>query len=405
MMGTGERMRAFNGLALFSHGFRPFFLLAALWAASAMVLWILMLTGRQPLAIGFDPFSWHAHELLFGYLGAVIAGFVLTAVPNWTGRLPVMGLPLASLVGLWITGRLVLACSAMLPWLVTALLDLAFLVALLGVIAREILHGKNWRNLPVVGLIALYTFANAGFHLQEHLDPPAHDGWAMRLGLAAALMLIALIGGRIIPSFSRNWLAARKSPALPAPFDRADATILGITGLTLAAFIFGPKVAVTHWLMLLTGGLHLWRMSRWRGWQVRAEPLLWVLHVAYGLLALGFLGEGVAGFGLLPVPTARHLWLAGAIGLMTLAVMCRATLGHTGGTLHAGPATAAMFTALLLSILTRVAAGVGGSPAWLMPLSGGLWILAFSGYAMIYGPMLLRPGKAKKSPAGRAAKV
>ncbi|WP_134682240.1 NnrS family protein [Paracoccus ravus] len=403
MAGTAERMRNYTGPALFSHGFRPFFLLAALWAVGAMLIWIPMMTGRQPVPIGFDPFSWHAHEFLFGYLGAVIAGFVLTAVPNWTGRLPVMGWPLAGLVGLWLAGRVAMAFSAHLPWAVTALLDLSLTVALVGFIAREIWRGKNWRNLPVAGLIALYGFANAAFHLQEHVSSPAYEGWGMRLGLGASLLLIALIGGRIIPSFTRNWLAARQALRLPAPFGRLDAAILGVTGVTLAAFVGWPDATATHWLMLLTGALHLWRVLRWCGWQVRTEPLLWVMHKAYGLLALGFLAEGAAGFGLMPVPTARHIWLDGAIGLMTLAVMCRATLGHTGRVLHAGPATLAIFLAMLLSVFLRVVAGIADNATALMHLSAGLWILAFAAFVMTYGPFLMRPRVAIKQATGEAA--
>ncbi|MDS9468748.1 NnrS family protein [Paracoccus sp. MBLB3053] len=391
MAGSAERKRQFTGPALFSHGFRPFFLLAALWAAGAMLLWIAMMLGRHPLPVSFDPFSWHAHEFLFGYLGAVVAGFVLTAVPNWTGGLPVMGWPLAGLVGLWLAGRVAVAISGMLPWAVTALADLSLVLALIIFISGEILRGRNWRNLPVLGLIALYGFGNAGFHLQEHLEPPAHDGWAMRLGLAAALMLITLIGGRIIPGFTRNWLVARQAARLPRPFGWADAAIFALTGLTLAGFVSWPEAAPTHWLMLLTGALHLWRVLRWRGWQVRSEPLLWVLHTAYGFLALGFLAEGAAGFGFPPAPNARHLWLVGAIGLMTLGVMCRATLGHTGRPLHAGPATLLIYAALMFSALARLAVPFTGNPGGLLHLAGGLWIFAFGGYAAVYGPMLLRP--------------
>lgn len=392
-------MREYRGPALFSHGFRPFFLISALWAVVSMILWVSMLTGAEPLPIGFDPFSWHAHEFLFGYLGAVVAGFVLTAVPNWTGRLPVMGWPLAGLVGLWLLGRVALAVSAWLPWQVTALADLSLALALVGFLLREIWRGKNWRNLPVVALIALYGFANGAFHVQEHQNSPAFDGWGMRLGLAAALLLIALIGGRIIPSFTRNWLAARRSPQLPQPFGRADGIVMGVTALTLVAFVGWPEAGVTPWLMLLTGVAQLWRMSRWCGWQIRPEPLLWVLHKAYGLLALGFLAEAAAAFDLLPVAAARHVWLAGAIGLMTLAVMSRATLGHTGRTLHAGAGTVAIYLAMLGSVFTRLLAGIAGNPIWLLHLSGLLWILAFAGFALIYGPMLLRPKPAARKPS------
>ncbi|MBD9527256.1 NnrS family protein [Paracoccus sp. PAR01] len=400
MAGTAERMRDYRGPAIFSHGFRSFFLLSAIWAAGAMILWILMLTGAEPLASAFDPFSWHAHEFLFGYLAAVIGGFVLTAVPNWTGRLPVMGWPLVGLVGLWLAGRLAVACSSHLPWQVTALIDLSLYVALVGFLAREIIRGKNWRNLPVVGLIALYGVANLIFHIEAARDGTAFEGLGMRLGLGTTLMLIALIGGRIIPSFTRNWLAARGSAQLPQPFGRADAIVLGLTALVLLGFVGFPDAAVTRWLMLIAGAAHLWRMSRWCSGQIRSEPLLWVLHLAYALLALGFVAEGAAGFDLLPLPAARHVWLAGAIGLMTLGVMTRATLGHTGRMLHAGPATVAIYLALFGSVVMRLLAGIFGNPTGLLHLSGGLWIMAFAGYALVYGPMLLQPRLAKKPVSG-----
>lgn len=397
MAGTAERTRHFQGPAWLSHGFRPFFLLAALWAAAAMALWIAMLSGAVPTTLRWDPFSWHAHEFLFGYLGAVIAGFVLTAVPNWTGRLPVMGEPLLGLVVLWLAGRGAVLFGAGLPWQAVALADLALPVALILFLGREIVRGRNWRNLPVVGLIALHGMGNAVFHHEAAARGTALDGLGMRLGLATALILIALIGGRIIPSFTRNWLAARGGARLPVPFGRVDGAVLALTAVALAAFVTDAQGPWMTGLMVLTALAHLWRLSRWCWWQVRSEPLVWSLHLAYAMLPLGFLTEAMAGIGMMAPAAARHVWLAGAIGLMTLAVMTRASLGHTGRALHAGPVTIAIYVAAAGSVLARVAAGLSSDPTPLLHLAAWLWIGAFGGFVMAYGPLLLRPRAAPRT--------
>lgn len=399
MSNTAERMRQFRGPAVLSYGFRPFFLLAAIWAALAMLIWIAMLSGATVLPLRWDIFGWHAHEFLFGYLGAVICGFVLTAVPNWTGRLPVMGGPLAALVLLWLAGRIAVALSGWLPWQVVAVADLSLAAALILFLLREVIAGRNWRNLPVVALVALYATANAMFHIEAARGEAAFDGAGMRLGLVAALMLIGLIGGRIIPSFTRNWLAARKADRLPMAFNRRDGAVLGLTAIALLGFVVAPEAPVLRWLMLAAGLAHLWRLSRWCGWRVRAEPLLWVLHVAYAFLALGFWAEAAAGFDLIAPAAARHVWLAGAIGLMTLAVMSRATLGHTGQPLQAGGATLAIYLAMIGSVAARLAAGLMPDPTIMWHLSGGLWFLAFAGFALAYAPLLLRPKEARKMPS------
>lgn len=397
MAGTAKRMRDFTGPALFSYGFRPFFLLASIWAAGAMVLWITMLSGMDPLPIRFDPITWHAHEFLFGYLAAVIGGFVLTAVPNWTGRLPVIGWPLAGLVALWFLGRLAMSLSGLLAWQAVMAADLAMTVTLLAFLIQEVIRGQNWRNLPVVVLIALYGLGNAIFHLQAEQAGTGFDGSGMRLGLAATLMLLALIGGRIIPSFTRNWLAARGHQKLPVPFGRTDAVILIGTALTLLLFILTPQIIALPWLMGAVGIAHFWRMSRWNGMQVLSEPLLWVLHLGYAMLAAGFLAEALSGLQMLPQAAGRHVWLAGAIGIMTLAVMSRATLGHTGRTLHAGWGTTLLYLCLAGSVITRLMAGLMPESQGLLHMSATLWILAYLGFAAIYGPILMRPKAMSKS--------
>jgi uncharacterized protein involved in response to NO len=185
--------------ALFTYGFRPFFLGAGLWAGLAMAVWIGMLSGLFALPTGFDPISWHAHEFLYGYLGAVITGFLLTAVPNWTGRAPMVGWPLIGLFSLWVLGRIAIAMSQMLSPVLLAMADLALPVVLSLVIAREIIAGRNWRNLGVLVLLGIFTLGNATFHCEAARHEFAAQGQGLRIGVASVIMLIALIGGRIIP--------------------------------------------------------------------------------------------------------------------------------------------------------------------------------------------------------------
>ena len=180
-MTTAERMRAWRGPAILTYGFRPLFLGASVWAAFAMALWVPMLSGHITLPTAFDSVSWHAHEFLFGYLGAVVAGFLLTAVPNWTGRLPIVGWPLGVLVALWLAGRVTVAVSAGLPPLFVATADLAFPVVFGAVLAREIVAGRNWRNLIVLGMLAVFTLGNALFHWEAARGGYAAQGHGLRL--------------------------------------------------------------------------------------------------------------------------------------------------------------------------------------------------------------------------------
>ena len=395
MSSTAEQMRAWTGPALLTYGFRPFFLGAAVWAALAMALWVPMLAGRLALPTAFDPVSWHAHEFLFGYLGAVVAGFLLTAVPNWTGRLPIVGWPLGGLFALWLGGRIAVAVSLHLQPIAVAVADLSLPVVLGAVIAREIVAGKNWRNLMVLGILAVFTLGNAAFHWEAARGGYPAQGYGLRFGLAAALMMIAVIGGRIVPSFTRNWLVRRGAGRLPAPpmgaFDKLAILVLLAA---LALWIAGPDAMATGAALALAGILHLARLARWAGDRSLPEPLLLVLHAGYALLPLGALAMAVEALasGHLGMGAAQHIWMAGAIGLMTLAVMTRATLGHTGRELTAGAGTTAIYLALVAAVLARLAAGIWpGQASFLHALSALAWIGAFGGFAALYGPLLLRP--------------
>ncbi|WP_029059553.1 NnrS family protein [Stappia stellulata] len=400
MTSTAAQMRAWRGSALLSYGFRPFFLGAAVWAALAMGLWLAMLTGRTVLPTAFDPVSWHAHAFLYGYLGAVIAGFMLTAVPNWTGRLPIVGWRLAILALIWLAGRAAVAFSAGLPPLLVAVVDLAFPVVFALAVGREIVAGKNWRNLIVLAMLTVFIVGNAVFHWEAARGDYAAGGAGLRIGLGAALMMIAVIGGRIVPSFTRNWLAKRKSGRLPVPpMQRFDKLALGVLLVSLLLWIATPLSPWAGAALVVAGVLHLGRLARWAGERTFAEPLVTVLHVGYAFLPFGALLLGWAILvGNEPGRTAaQHLWMGGAIGLMTLAVMTRATLGHTGRSLHAGAATLAIYAALVTSVLARVATVPWPGEAMLLyAVSAGLWFAAFAGFAAAYGPSLFRrpPGKA-----------
>lgn len=392
MAATDERTRQWRGPALFSFGFRPFFLGAAVWAVVAMAVWLAMLGGRDPLAPRFDLVDWHAHEFLFGYLGAVIAGFLLTAVPNWTGRPPVVGGALAALAALWLAGRLVVATGVAWPAFAVALIDLSCPAALAFYLLREIVVGRNWRNLIVLALLLAFLTGNALFHLAA-TGSVASSELGLRLGVAAAVLLVAVIGGRIVPSFTLNWLKQSKSSLRPAaPMQGFDRVALLVLLAALVAWVALPETRMAGTLLVLGGLLHAGRLARWRGWATLAEPLVWALHLAYAFLPLGalVLGGTILAGGVGASAAGLHIWTIGAIGTMTLAVMTRATLGHTGAPLQASAGTTALYLAMPLALALRLAAPISSDPGTMHLASGLVWILAFVGFIALYGPRLLR---------------
>ncbi len=382
-----ERRRNYAGPALFSYGFRPFFLGGAAWAAFGVLLWLPQYMGELSLPTHFGPLDWHIHEMLYGYVAAVVAGFLLTAIPNWTGRLPVSGAPLAALAALWLAGRLAILFSAMLGPLGVALIDVSFLLALMGMAAREIIAGRNWRNLRVLGILAVLVAANIVFHVEVWLSGSASYG--VRLGIGAVIMLITLIGGRIVPSFTRNWLARQGAGRLPRPFSRFDAVTLAASGLALAAWVVLPDRSLTGYLLMLAAVLQAARLARWAGDRTLADRLVLVLHAGYAFVPVGFalLGAGLLWPDAVPASAGIHAWTAGAIGLMTLAVMTRASLGHTGQPLAASPATQAIYAMALAAAVLRILAAFLGVHL-LLDLAALAWIGAFGGFVAVYGRTL-----------------
>lgn len=375
-----------QGPALWSYGFRPFFLGGAVWAVLTMALWIAALVLGLPLGGDYGAPLWHAHEMVFGFAPAVLAGFLLTAIPNWTGSLPVAGRALMGLFGLWAAGRLAMAGAALTGIWPAALLDVAFLPALLAIAAREIIAGRKWNDLKVLAGVAAIMAGNLGFHATVLFggDPSL---W-LRAAVAGFVALVLIIGGRIIPSFTRNWLSQRGKDRVPVAYNRFDLGVIGLSAAALACWVVAPDARLTASAALVAGGLNLARLSRWQGLATRAEGLLLVLHLAYGFVPLGFLAIAAAGVGLVQPVSALHVLTVGVIGAMMLAVMGRATRGHTGRALTASGLTILSYACLFAAALARPLADLLGA-AWLIEAAGALWILAFGLFVWEHGPMLV----------------
>lgn len=387
------RYRPHAGTALFSAGFRPFFLASSVWAAVAIPLWLAAYSRGLVAPSLLAPVDWHVHEMVFGYAAATVAGFLLTAVPNWTGRMPLQGAPLVGLVALWAAGRVAVFFSGDVGAPLAAIADLSFPVVFLAVIAREVIAGKNWRNLPMLLALSALLVGNLLVHLDSlGLAPTVALG--NRIGLVTLFSLITLVGGRIIPSFTRNWLVKNRPDArLPVAESRADHAVIILTVIALLCWAAAPQAGLTAAAALLAGILGGWRLSRWNGLATITEPLLLVLHLGYGWLVFGLLLMGADGFlGFMPQTAAWHALTVGAVGTMTLAVMTRATLGHTGRPLVAGPGTRLIYVLISLAALLRVASPfAGASTLPVVELAGLAWCAAFGLFAILYGNALIRP--------------
>lgn len=383
------RLSAYEGPALLSYGFRPFFLLAALQAGLTILVWLLVVTGRIAMPTAFAPVDWHIHEMLFGYQAAAIGGFLLTAIPNWTGRLPVQGKPLLVLVLAWLAGRIAVALSAVIGWRLAMSIDALFLLLLAGSAGREIVAGRNWRNLKVVVLIGLLLMANLAFHLEAQLAGSAD--FSRRFAIAVVLLLVALVAGRIVPSFTRNWLAQRRQGRMPTPFGIYDKIVLAASGAVLALWVPLPDSRATGVALAVAAGFHLFRLVRWSGDRTWRNPLLVILHVGYLFIPLGFLLMAAASLGIAAPAAGLHAWTAGAFGIMTLAVMSRASLGHTGRPLVATAATQFCYVLVIVGTVARICSALGHGPVALLHVAGLGWSLGFLIFAAAYWQVLTGP--------------
>ncbi len=386
---------------LLTVGFRPFFLLAAVYASVAVPLWVAAYIGYVSFPEGISPDVWHAHEMLFGITAAIVAGFLLTATPNWTGRLPISGLPLLGLVLLWLASRLGLFAIEPLGFLFGAILSSSFLLSVLFLILREIIASGNYRNLVVATLFGFYTVGQVASVISLQTDGDPMLGW--RIGLAALVALITVVGGRVTPSFTGNWLRKRGTAITIAPFGTIDKMSILISGLALIGWVLLPvfECETSQWIGILfmaAAVMHLVRQSQWRPHRIGAEPLVLILHIGYAFVPAGFLVAGLAALnmGSITDDATVHVWAIGAVATMSLAIMTRASRGHTGRTLTAPMSTVTLYVAIVLATAARFLATLW--PDGMLPfliLASAAWVYAFFGFLILYGPMLI--GRRHKS--------
>ncbi len=381
---------------LLSYAFRPFFLLGSLCSIVVIALWVLGMYGVGPVVLQANPTLWHAHEMLFGFAMAIVAGFVMTAVAMWTGRTRLHGAPLSWLVAAWLAGRFAMGMAGLLPGFLVAILDLIFPMLLSFFFAREVLVAGNRRNFVIVGVIGAMAILNIGYHAGAAGKIGAGaDRIALLLMIHLVLVLITAIAGRVVPSFTINWLKGQGRPVEcgPRSTPAVDAAALILTVITGGAATFAPTSLTTGVVAAATAIVHGFRLMRWRGWQTASEPLLFVLHAAYLWLPIGYALIAWSVFHpTYPATVALHALTMGGIGSMIFAMTTRVSLGHTGRPLHAARLTVVAYVLLALAVVARLL-GPLVSAQYLrsVEIAAAGWIAAFAIFVWVYWPVLTRP--------------
>ena len=382
-----------HGPALFSAGFRPFFLLAGAQAALMVPVWLIQYLTGVTLNLPYAPLLWHGHEMVFGFGSAAIAGFLLTAVPNWSGAAPVKGRPLMVLAALWLAARAAFALGGIVPPLVAGALDLAFLPLLGFLLAKPLVGAGKLHNIAFLPILGVLILAD-GLVVAEMAGAADSGRLGLYLGLFMLLLMISIIGGRIIPGFTVGGLRARGIVVQLKSRPWLDRAAIAALVATAAAVLAAPESGAAGGLAILAAALHAARLSGWHGWKTGGVPLLWVLHLGYAWLPLGLLLLGLSAF--VPAITpqmALHGLTVGCVGLMVLGVMSRAALGHSGRRLEPSRLTVAAYALVAVSAVVRVF-GVMVDPIAGLWLSGLLWSAGFALYLVVYAPICLTPRQA-----------
>jgi uncharacterized protein involved in response to NO len=378
-------------MSFFQLGFRPFYTVAAIFAVIALVVWLLALAGFSGTGTYLHSVVWHSHEMLFGFAAAVIAGFLFTAVHNWTGLPTPTGIILAGLTALWLAGRLLIIMG---PAPIAAIVDAAFLPAIAFAVALPIIRSKNVRNYKVIAVILALAMAHGAFHLASQGYLAAE---LARTSLFASIdiivILLTIVAGRVIPAFTKN--------AIPDANSRHEPWVEFVT---FAAMIFAALATIVpgSWslasgpmavLFIVVAAAHATRLGLWDPIQTIHNPLLWMMPVAYSWLPFAFLLRAFAALNIVPASAWVHAVTIGAISSFMLAMMMRSTLGHTGRQLVASRIDMTAFLLLQLSAVVRVIASIaaGGSYRYWIVISSLAWVLAFLLFAARYLPMLSRP--------------
>ncbi len=380
------RLRANAKFALWNLGFRPFYLLAGLFAALSVPLWAARFAGWLGEWVYASESVWHAHEMIFGYAFAVMTGFLFTAVRNWTGRPTPTGAALAAIAGLWLAARVL----AFTPWtLAGAAADTAFALAVALGIGVPLVASGNRRNYFFIVVLLAIGAANLAFYLSraEVLDVRASDG--VQVALDLILFVMAVMGGRVIPMFTANGVSGSK-PVRHVLLERAA---LGSVLVLLVADAFSLSEGVLAVLAGLAAVAHAARLALWQPWLTLRRPLVWILHAAYAWIAVHLALRALAPFELFPPSLAIHALTVGAIGGLTLGMMTRTARGHTGRALEAGRAEVACYSLVQLAAVTRVLVPIVLSSLYFtaVSISALLWFLAFALFTLTYWPILTRP--------------
>lgn len=380
-----------NTWPLFRLAFRPFFLFGALFSIVSLVAWNALLNGKIGFAVHGGPLWWHMHEMLFGFVGAIVVGFLLSAVQTWT-RLPsIKGLPLFLLFLLWLTARVFMWLPAILPPWIIAVTDLLFFPAAALVLTRLVVKARLWRNIIFVPLLAAMTLANATMHYS------AAEGLT-ELALSAAVgmvlmvtLLMCIMGGRVFPMFTAN---GTQTPRVPPLAWLEKSAIIGMLLVVVTQVgIFALPAWVNALLLFVTAALHFIRVFRWRIWVTLKTPLVWSLHVSYWCIPIGLTLLGISELSdSITRSQAIHSLTVGAMGIMILAMIARVSLGHTGRTIQVGKLMNAAFLILTFAFVVRVF-GISVFPSYgdVFTTATALWVLAYGCFFALYLPILTRP--------------
>lgn len=390
-----ERPQPVSQFALFNYGFRPFFFLAGLFGALSVPLWVVVYGGQVDLALQASPLLWHGHEMLFGYAAAAIAGFFLTVVPNWTKAKAQKGGILMALAALWLIGRVAFWAQGALPYALVLAADMLFLLGLLAVVIRPLIHPQHRRQFVFVPILLVLIAANAMVHLGVMGLEAFGIDWGARglsLGLDGILVLISVMGGRVTPSFTSSYLGHSDPDIKVVQNPAVERVVFWGTWAFLAVDQIAPASLWAGGAALAVAGAHAVRLLGWQSLRTLGNPILWVLHLGYVWLVMGLVLRALADFGVLNAVDVVHALTIGAIGTFTLAIMTRASLGHTGRAIKAVPVIVAAYVLVSASALLRLLAGV-----WLdlhtelVMVSGAAWTLAFLAFVWVYTPVLMRP--------------
>ena len=381
-----------QGFALFNYGFRPFFLCAGLYAVITISIWLFMLLKGVWVDGELPPYLWHAHEMLFGFVGAAIGGFLLTAVPSWTGHRGFSGTPLITLILVWLLGRLVLIFDLQLQPLVIAIVDLAYFPVLGGMLVPSLLRGKS-RNMVFLLFLAVLFTANLVFHIAVIRNDIMFASYGLMLAVNTVLLIISIIGGRIVPAFTLSAIRRTDEAFTIKPFPLLDKlSVLSIV-LVLVVDLVWPHTLLAGYLALAAAVVHAIRLAHWKTLRGFGEAIVWILHIGYAWVVIGLALKGMfLVTGTIYASAWLHAITTGAFATMILAVMTRAALGHTGRPLVVSPLIVIAYVLITLSAIVRVMAPFFTNVyLHTIVFSGVLWTGAFILFLVVYTPILIGP--------------